>query len=503
VPFDALSDDAALAKKAIRTAGIHLFKEDLARALEQGRNVSSFPPMALIERPGWAKPYFTLLSGDVFSPGGAAEAVVLFEADSFKCAAAGDRTWLQGVLRLARGQPIVSFALMIAFAGPILELSRVRENPGFEFSGPKGRGKTTLLHLAASVWGPAVGPAGQNYWVTANSTINAMEAELPRHGDSLLALEEMSAMHAGESAKARANHMREFIFRMAQGTIKARYGVAKERPVRVVWIATTNDPAATLLGDCGGDAADAAGDRLLAIPISGKRKRGVFQQRLPAGCETGEDAALAISELVADHHGKPIRCFLKALVAARAEDDAALRSQIEAFILEFRDAVGVDGNVGSEARVADSFGLVYAAGKLAQAYGALPAQLDCLRAATYCHRINRKSVGAAVSNVQRLERLAKRKGVVVIDLTDKSDDYRQRLAAAPAEILIGEDGKRELLLSKEAVERAFRTPKALFADTAVSELMRHDVGRNTIKVRLIHDGKLVRRHCFRLPANEA
>jgi hypothetical protein len=501
-PFDALSDDAAPAKKAIRAAGIYLFKEDLAKVVDQARGVTSFPPMPLIERPGWSRMHYALLSGEVFSPDSAGDAIVLFDIDPLKCKAAGTKAWLQGVACLAKGQPIVTFALTIAFAGPILDLSRVRENPGFEFSGPKGVGKTTLLYLAASVWGPALEPAGRNYWISANATINAIEAEFPRHADSFLAIEEMSAMNAGESAKARANHTREFIFRTAQGTTKSRYQVAKERPVRFAWMATTNDPAAMLLGDHGGDAAEATGDRLLAIPISRKRLRGIFQQRLPAGCVTGEEAARAIAELVSEHYGHPIRRFLKALVTARAEGEDELRAQIETYILEFRDAVGADGNVGSEARVADSFAVVYAAGKLAQTYGALPPELDCLQAATYCYEINRKSVGAAVTNVQRLERLAKRKGVVVVDLNDKSEEYRQRLAEAPAEILPGKGGTRELLLSMDAVERAFRRPRSLFADPAVSPLMRHDAKRNAIKVKLIHDGKMERRCCFKLPSSE-
>jgi len=503
VPLDELLDDAAPAKRRMRAARLFLFKDNLTNALDLARNVNAFPPLPLIDAPGWSGPHFALRSGEVFSPDDHTDTIVLFEPDPVTCAARGGKAWSKGAKRLGKGQPIVTFALMIPFAGPLLQLSRVRENIGFELSGPKGVGKSSLQHLSTSTIGPALEPAGKNYWITANTTMNALEAEMPRHTDTIMVIEELSVMHAGDSEKIRANHMREFVFRMAQGTAKSRYQEEKKTPVRFVWLTSTNDPLATLLGKYGGDAGEAAGDRLLALPIGPNRKHGIFKAPLPKGCATGEDAARAIADLVAGNYGRPMRRFLRRLVKGRAKDEAGLRAVIEAFILEFRDAVGVDGNTGSEARVADAFGLVYAAGRLAQRYGALPKKLDCLAAACKCYRINRKSMDAEVSNVERLQRLARHKGVVCIDLEDHSKAYLKRLAAAPALIRIGKGGKRELLLSKEQFERAFPMSNGLLADTAVKKLMRHDKGRNTIKIQVSHSEEPKRYRCFSLTATKA
>jgi len=408
----------------------------------------------------------------------------------------------KGAKHIAKGQPIVTFALMIPFAGPLLQLSRVRENIGFELSGPKGVGKTTLQNLATSVVGPALEPAGRNYWITANTTMNALETNMPDHADMLMVIEELSVMHAGESDKVRSNRMREFVFRMAQGTGKSRHGETRQLPSRFIWLTSTNDPLARLLGMHGGDAAEAAGDRLLALPIDKKRKHGIFKAPLPKGCETGEDAARAISELVAENYGKAIRWFLRNLVKERAEDEAGLKNDLEAGIMRFRDAVGVDGNSGSEARVADAFGLVYAAGCLAQRYGALPKKLDCLAAAISCHRINRKSLGSQLSNLERLQRLAKRKGVLLVDLEDGSSAYRKRLEAAPALILARKGGKRELLLTTDQFARAFPNKKSALADEEIKTRMRKDKDRSTVKVQVAHGGKHKRFHCFDLSEPE-
>jgi len=481
IPFDDLSDAAAPAKLRMRAAGLHLFTDSLGKAIDAARSVGFFPPLPLIELPGWSGQHFALRSGEVFSPNSEEEAVVLFKPDSATCTTKGSEKWLDEVKRLGRKQRLVTFSLMLPFAGPLLGLSRVRENIGFELSGPKGVGKSTLQHLATSVVGPALEPAGKNYWISANTTMNALEAEMGGHSDSIMIIEEMSVMHAGDSDKVRANRLREFIFRMAAGTAKGRYQEAKQPPSRFIWLTSTNEPLAVLLNKHGGgDAAEAASDRLLAIPVAKKRKHGVFESPLPKGCQNGEEAARAIDNLAAEHYGLAFRQFLKQLVKQRAMDEGALKADIEALILTFREAVGVDGNVGSDARVADAFGLVYAAGVLAQRFGALPKKLDCLAAASKCHSINRKSRGVAVTNVERLHRLAKRKGVVSINLKDSSKTYRKLLAQAPALLQKSKSGKRELLLSNAQLERAFPNSKALLSDPVVKALMRHDEGRSTI-----------------------
>ena len=137
---------------------------------------------------------------------------------------------------------------------------------------------------------------------------------------------------------------------------------------------------------------------------------------------------------------------------------------------------------------------------LARQYGALPKKLDCMAAAIKCYRINRKSVGADVSNVQRLQRLAKRKGVVIINLDDRSKAYRERVSAAPALLRISKGGTRELLLSSEQFEKAFPKRKALLADPAVKKIMRHDKDRSTLKTRVVHNGPQKRFRCFDLSA---
>jgi len=499
IPLEDFSDDARPAKARLRKAGIYLFDEAEKEWIRKAKKVEEFPPRPLIDRPGWSGPYFALPNGEIFSPAGAEEAIFLFDPLVGKCAKAGDKTWLKGVKRLARAQPIVTFAVMVPFCAPLLRLSRLQANFGIEMSGPKARGKSTLQRLAASVAGAALDPSGRNYWITANTTMNALEQQMPIHNDMPMIIEEMSAMNAGESERVRDNRARELVFRMAEGTGKDRFQAARQAQARFVYFTSTNDPISVLIGANASDAADAAADRLLAVPISPERPNGVFEEQLPKGQRSGEDAARAIDELVSEHYGHPMRQFVRALVNVRAIDEVGIKRDIDTYIMEFRRAVGVDGKSGSEARVADAFGLIYAAGMLAQRFGALPKSLQCLDAAVYCHRLNRESVGARISNLEQLVQLADSEEVVPVDLADESKRYRKAVERAPALILRGNKAKRELLVTLDKLNELFPRWKDVVGDPEVKPLLRCDDGRNSRKVKVVAGEKPRRFLCLRLP----
>jgi len=506
IPLGDLADDAAAAKKRLRAAGIHLFKEDQADAIDKARGVSAFPPEPLIEHSGWVDRHFALPSGRVISPPSDQSdsvPVVLFDVDPVKCASSGTlEDWLGGVERLAVGQAIITFVLMVAFAAPILRLSRVRENVGFELAGPKGLGKSTAQQLASSICGGALEPAGRNYWISGNTTANAIEDQFPIHADMPLLIEETSLFHAGESDKVRTTKFKEFIFRASTGAPKARKGASLADPVRFTYLTSANDGFATLLGGHTSEAGAAAADRLLTIPIAATRRHGIFS-KLPAGCYDGDDAARAIAKLVSTNFGTAMPHFLNGLVEARHQDETTLRADIEAFMDEFRNKAGVDGNSGTDARVADAFGLAYAAGRLAQQYGALPSKLPVRSAALRCHALNRKAAGRALSQLTRLRMIARRRDTLEIGAREPLKVSESEIFNTPAIIRINKQGVRELLISPGALARLFPSPKALLRDKAVRAIMRCDEGRSTVKVVVHPRGKARRFHVFRLSENDA
>ena len=100
--------------------------------------------------------------------------------------------WKSAVASKCEHHPNLVFALSAAFSGPLLKLIG-QDCGGFHFYGASSKGKTTLLQVAASVWGSGADPANSDvsYISRWNTTGNALEATAAAHNDGLLCLDEM------------------------------------------------------------------------------------------------------------------------------------------------------------------------------------------------------------------------------------------------------------------------------------------------------------------------
>lgn len=494
-------DDAAPAKKRLRDHNLHLFGDDMKDCVEAARKTWRFPPMPLITQSGWTGLYYGAPWGEAFSPAASEPATVVYDGDPGRYSSNGNKTWLREVARLAKDQPIITFVLMIAFVGPLLRLSRISFNPGFEITGPSRVGKTSLQQLLASIVGQAAAPDGKNAWLPANITTSALEALLPNHNDFVMIIEEMSLFYADASEKTRGIKLRDLVFKLASGTGKSRYQSVEQPQARFAYLTSSNATLSGLLGSTECRTSAAAGNRLLTIPISAE-PFGIFDC-LPDGAESSEAAVRAITNLVEDHYGKPIRRFIPRLVQERARSENKLKRKIARHMDHFRAAVGVDENVGPEASIADVFGLAYAAGRLAKEYGALPKSLKCLSAAVKVYRMNRELGGLPPSHVERLRRLALRKGVIQVDPKRLLDLSNSDIAAAPALVRPDRQGRKELLMTEGQLERAFPLKREFFNDQEVQAVMQFDADKRRTVKRTVRTSKRQERfYVFVLTANE-
>jgi hypothetical protein len=130
-----------------------------------------------------------------------------------------------------------------------------------------------------------------------------------------------------------------------------------------------------------------------------------------------------------------------------------LKESIARDMQAFRAETGVDENDGTEASIADVFGLVYAAGLMAQQYGALPKSLDCDEAALAVYRLNRATSAPPPSHLSRLQNIVGR--AVRVDPSDLPEMTDEEFAAAPAFLRVNRSGEAELLITPKAWKRAF------------------------------------------------
>lgn len=486
------------AEEALAARNIVLLGNEWTTCKSKALKVTEFPPRPLIEHPGWDANYFALADGTVISPPAVSpqKPVVLFSPVLGRGRTKGTtEEWLRAVAVPLAGQQLAKFIIMAMFAAPLLRIVNRAGNFGFELAGPKGVGKSTLQILASSVAGPALSPSGNNYWRSANATAAGLEGVMAEHADMPLVIEETNLFAAGESDRNRAAKLNELVFRLSDGSVKARYHDHAQRRFRFIYLTSTNEPLEQILGGHRAAVSDAAADRLLTLPIGSDRPHGIFDY-VPKRYFDAAEFAAALTRGASRRFGTAMRTFLEGLVEARFEDADALKRTIEGSLARFRTAVGADMNSGSATRVADVFGLVYAAGILAKQFGALPDKWNCLTAARAAYELNRSTV-TAMSYRDRILRLARAKGV--LDLSKGLPSLSDADLEALPGLVGGRNGRRELLLTPKALERAFPDRRALFRDEHIQRMMVTDEGRKTVKRRLRDNHSPERVHCFRLP----
>lgn len=115
--------------------------------------------------------------------------------------------WKTHVGAKCNDNPLMILAVSLAFSGPLLAMLG-QPGGGLHFRGSSSSGKTTLLKLAASVW-------GSDKLITQwRATANGMEAVAANTNDMFLALDEIAEIEARELSKA--------IYMLANGTGKTR-----------------------------------------------------------------------------------------------------------------------------------------------------------------------------------------------------------------------------------------------------------------------------------------
>jgi len=131
----------------------------------------------------------------------------------------------------------------------------------------------------------------------------------------------------------------------------------------------------------------------------------------------------------------------------------------------FRLEVGVDENDGSETRVADAFGLVYAVGLLAIGYRAVSPRIDPLEAALACYKLNKASRNKKpLSHLKQLTSLAEDWDALQVSRGKLTELTDFEVEEASVIVRTRRDGRRELLFTPGQLARAFPDLRALFAD---------------------------------------
>jgi len=490
---EAMKDRGRSLIKARMADAQMLMFDDFNELWNDIKALKDFPPRNIASRIGWNGLCFAMPNGKVFSPSGKRAVAVYDHLGG--CDQAGTlESWQENVCAPLAGQHLTVFLIMFMFVGPILKLSRRVGNIGVELAGKRGKGKSTLLYIAASVVGRPTGD-GTLYWETMNTTVNATEDKALEREDMPMILDDASGFEGESTGAARAGPYLKFVMSLAHGQTKHRKGGSRGQRYRLAFLITTNDPISEVLESISTQQKGAAMDRLLTLDI-GVRENRNFDFKPDRFANTGAFAA-ELEDAISKHFGTAMPAFLQALVNARADDEQALRDRIDRHVADFLDRCQIDGSDGSAKRVAESFGLAFAAGKLARRYKVLPKTLDVEEAALVAYRLFLAST----------ERMSYRNRVLAflndpafIDMDARGLDYVSdgQFERAPGVIKTSRDGRREHLVSKESFLRAF--PDGTFAlnSSDLANIFFPDGKKHKGTKRTIRKGKVDRLLVFRI-----
>ena len=266
---------------------------------------------------------------------------------------------------LCAGNVRLSFALCVAFAGPLLRLAGM-EGGGFSFEGSSSSGKTTALQVAASVWG---GPAHVKSW---RVTDNALEGVAALHNDGLLILDEVGQVNARVLSEA--------AYMLANGSGKSRSGrdgsLRRSHVWRLLFLSSGELGLADKLAENGMKSKGGQEVRFVGLPVDKTMLTDLH------GLPSAGAVVNRLKELTAQHYGHAGRAFLSALINEVSTLPEKIRTALECEANSLCP-IGADGQVW---RVAQRFALCGVAGEMARQEGILPDSFDARGCAEQCFK---------------------------------------------------------------------------------------------------------------------
>jgi uncharacterized protein (DUF927 family) len=296
-----------------------------------------------------------VLPGEMIGPRGG-ERVILDGAAPVSYATCGTiEEWREGPAKLASGHVLPVLAIATAFAGPLARLAGI-EGGGVHFVGPSSIGKTTLLRLAASVWGRGDTPGFVLSW---RATSNGLEGAAACATDTVLILDELGQVDGRELVSA--------LYMLANGTGKARAhrdgSLRDPRTWRLMFLSSGEVPIDVKLAEDRGRKTR-AGQQVRMLNIAADRELGcgVFDNPGP----DGNAVVLAKASKVASgsYYGTAGPEFVRRLIAKDLTGD-----DVQALVNDFIGTNVSSGADGQVVRAAERLGLIAAAGELATEYG--------------------------------------------------------------------------------------------------------------------------------------
>jgi len=349
MPMDLLAGDGAELRAELLAMGVELDPEAARKHLSTYiQRQHPKRQMRCVQQIGWCKDSF-VLPDTVIGPNASDVIYQSGERGHEEHTQAGSLDeWRAEIAALAIGNPLLMFALSVAFAGPMLNRTN-SEGGGFHFVGDSSTGKTTLIEAACSVWG---GSTFKRSW---RATANGMEGVAALFNDCLLALDEISQCDPREVGS--------IIYTLGNGRGKqraSRSGLARGITQWKCMVLSSGERSIeTSMLDGGHKVKAGQSIRLLDIPVA--QAFGAWDEL--HGCPTAAGFSDKIKRSATKYHGKVGRAFLEKLTFDQT-DFCEIYERVKA-----SGQFQTSGSDGQEKRAAGRFAIAAMSGELATSYG--------------------------------------------------------------------------------------------------------------------------------------
>jgi putative DNA primase/helicase len=373
--------------------------------------------------------------------------------------------WREKVGALCSGNPLLLLAVSTALAGPLLHLTH-RKGVGLHFVGDSSSGKTTLLEVAASVWG------GPNFILTWRATVNGLEGVAAARSDTCLILDEIG--------EADGRNIGQTIYALGNGTGKSRANRAgrarKAFRWRVALLSSGERSLAAHMGEVGHRPKSGQSVRLL--DILAKRTHGAFDQLHDH--HDGRSFSDHLKSIVQASYGHLGPAFVEVLLGMQG----SISERVEALAQDD----GFSADTGLQGRAAKALVLIGLAGEIATEHGLTGWQpSEALHAASEAFQAWKAYQGESQSEHQQILEsvrsfISRHGDARFSSIEDPSSNVRDR-----AGWWRQEEGVRVYLLTAEGLREAighFDTRRGLDAIDDAGWLVDKEGGNRSIRIRV-------------------
>lgn len=269
--------------------------------------------------------------------------------------------WKNNVAAYCAGNNLLTFAVSAALAAPLLDVLG-SETCGFHFVGDSSLGKSTLLKVAASVYGKP-----SEYPRTWRATDNALEATAAAHSDCLLVLDEIGQIEP--------RIVGETVYMLGNGEGKTRATeTGASRGVshrwRLVFLSSGEKSLVDHMAEANRKPQAGMEMRLLTLPAciqvqsEDRARLGIYDT--VHDFSGGAELSAHLLAQAGNFHGTPLVAILEHLLSQDRENLAQTIATLKAKI---KQKLITSGDSGQVHRAADKFALVAVAGELATEAG--------------------------------------------------------------------------------------------------------------------------------------